>query len=235
MGNLTLNLSLDQLEFGGKNIRLGAKEFEIMKYLLTNQNQIVTKESLIVNVWSYDADIEDNNVEVYISFLRKKLQFLKANVKISTVRKVGYLLELLYEGYILIKKLKHKFIFIFMSLVTLVLLAVFFYIGVSTYTRLEQDCKLSLERSLEEPMQAPGNDPGNVKDNSDTNNKFTPNNNTAVDNDLTPTDNNNSREPAPINSSVVLVLKYTSDGRQIDSQKQHSTYILFRKRYCNFL
>lgn len=145
------------------------------------------------------------------------------------------MLELLYEGYILIKKLKHKFIFIFMSLVTLVLLAVFFYIGVSTYTRLEQDCKLSLERSLEEPMQAPGNNPGNVKDNSDTNNKSTPNNNTAVDNDLTPTDNNNSREPAPINSSVVLVLKYTSDGRQIDSQKQHSTYILFRKRYCNFL
>lgn len=95
MGNLTLNLSLNQMECGGKNIRLGAKEFEIMKYLLTNQNQIVTKESLIVNVWSYDADVEDNNVEVYISFLRKKLQFLKANVKISTVRKVGYLLELL--------------------------------------------------------------------------------------------------------------------------------------------
>lgn len=81
MGNLTLNLSLNQLECGGKNIRLGAKEFEIMKYLLTNQNQIVTKESLIVNVWSYDADIENNNVEVYISFLRKIITVFKSKCK----------------------------------------------------------------------------------------------------------------------------------------------------------
>lgn len=120
-----------------------------------------------------------------------------------------------------------------MSLVTLVLLAVFIYIGVSTYTRLERDCKMSLERSLEEPMQAPGNDPGNAKDNTGNNNTST-SSNTTPGNDLAPKDNNNSREPAPINSSVVLVLKYTSDGRQIDSQKQHGIISFSEKDITSF-
>lgn len=88
--SLVLNLSLGQLEYGDKSIRLPAKELAIMKLLLINQGRITTKEELIVNVWSADSDVEDNNVEVYISFLRKKLQFLKAEVKIVTIRKVGY-------------------------------------------------------------------------------------------------------------------------------------------------
>jgi len=91
--SLTLNLSLSQLEYKGKNIRLSAKETEIMKILLSNQGRIIPKEELIVHVWSADADVEDNNVEVYISFLRKKLQFLKTDVKITTARKIGYYLE----------------------------------------------------------------------------------------------------------------------------------------------
>ena len=91
--SLVLNLSLGQLEYDGRSIRLPAKELAIMKMLLANKGRIIPKEDLIVNVWSADSDIEDNNVEVYISFLRKKLQFLKTDVKISTVRKVGYFLE----------------------------------------------------------------------------------------------------------------------------------------------
>lgn len=88
--SLILNLSLGQLEYGDKSIRLPAKELAIMKLLLINQGRITTKEELIVNVWSADSDVEDNNVEVYISFLRKKLQFLKTEVKIVTIRKIGY-------------------------------------------------------------------------------------------------------------------------------------------------
>lgn len=88
--SLVLNLSLGQLEYGDKSIRLPAKELAIMKLLLINQGRITTKEELIVNVWSADSDVEDNNVEVYISFLRKKLQFLKTEVKIVTIRKIGY-------------------------------------------------------------------------------------------------------------------------------------------------
>ena len=88
--SLGLNLSLGQLECGDKSIRLPAKELAIMKLLLINQGRITTKEELIVNVWSADSDVEDNNVEVYISFLRKKLQFLKTEAKIVTIRKIGY-------------------------------------------------------------------------------------------------------------------------------------------------
>lgn len=88
--SLVLNLSLGQLEYGDKSIRLPAKELAIMKLLLINQGRITTKEELIVNVWSADSDVEDNNVEVYISFLRKKLQFLKTEAKIVTIRKIGY-------------------------------------------------------------------------------------------------------------------------------------------------
>lgn len=90
---LSLNLSLSQMEYHNKSIRLGAKEMAIMKILLANRERIITKEELIVNVWPSDAEVEDNNVEVYISFLRKKLNFLHADVKITTARKIGYYLE----------------------------------------------------------------------------------------------------------------------------------------------
>ena len=54
---------------------------------------VVTKETLLVKIWGYESDAEDNNVEVYISFLRKKLEHLHSNVKIKTIRMVGYCLE----------------------------------------------------------------------------------------------------------------------------------------------
>ena len=55
--------------------------------------RVLTKENLIVKIWGYDSDAEYNNVEVYISFLRKKIGFLKSNVSIKTLRGVGYSLE----------------------------------------------------------------------------------------------------------------------------------------------
>ena len=91
--DLTLNLSQHLLECGSKSIRLASKEFEMMQLLLKNRPIIVTKEDFIVKVWGLDSDAEDNNVEVYISFLRKKLTFLNSVVCIRTARKAGYFLE----------------------------------------------------------------------------------------------------------------------------------------------
>ena len=93
MEDLTLSLSTNDLICGAKSIHLAFKEFEIMKILLSNQKTIVSKEMLISKVWGDDSDAEDNNVEAYISFLRKKLSFLGSRVQISTIRKVGYRLE----------------------------------------------------------------------------------------------------------------------------------------------
>lgn len=91
--DLTLNLATNTLWRKEKSIHLGYKEFEIMKLLMGNPNMIHSKDSLITNVWGQESDAEDNNVEAYISFLRKKLFFLESTVAINVIRKVGYRLE----------------------------------------------------------------------------------------------------------------------------------------------
>lgn len=91
--DLTLSLDDHTLRRGAKSIHLGFKEFEVLRILMSNPKQVVPKESLILKVWGSESDAEDNNVEAYISFLRKKLTFLGSQVGISTVRKVGYFLE----------------------------------------------------------------------------------------------------------------------------------------------
>ena len=65
----------------------------MMELLMLNRRQILTKESLLLKIWGYESEAEDNNVEVYISFLRKKLTHLHSQVKIKTIRLVGYCLE----------------------------------------------------------------------------------------------------------------------------------------------
>ena len=92
-GDLTLHLSTCDLSCGYKSIHLSYKEFEILKLLIANQKIVLSKETLISRVWGNDSNAEDNNVEAYISFLRKKLSFLGSCVSINTVRKVGYRLE----------------------------------------------------------------------------------------------------------------------------------------------
>ena len=94
-GGLKLNLSTCDLSYADKKVRLGKKEFSIMRIFLANGAAVVSKESLINKVWGFESDAEDNNVEVYISFLRKKLVFLTAPVQIATLRKFGYRLEAL--------------------------------------------------------------------------------------------------------------------------------------------
>jgi Response regulators consisting of a CheY-like receiver domain and a winged-helix DNA-binding domain len=91
--DISLHLSTYMLECGYKSVHLGLKEFEIMRLLLTNPTNIVPKESLLLKVWGSESEAEDNNVEVYVSFLRKKLAYLGSSVNIATVRKVGYHLD----------------------------------------------------------------------------------------------------------------------------------------------
>jgi DNA-binding response OmpR family regulator len=92
-GDLTLNLSTNDLWCKTKSIHLGYKEFEVLRILMSNIGKIISKDTLINRVWGTDSDAEDNNVEAYISFLRKKFNFLGSKAEITTVRKVGYRLE----------------------------------------------------------------------------------------------------------------------------------------------
>lgn len=93
-GDLTLDRSLFSLRCGERSVHLSRKEFDLMELLMRNREMILTKESLLVKVWGYESDAEDNNVEVYISFLRKKLTHLHSRVRIKTIRSVGYCLEI---------------------------------------------------------------------------------------------------------------------------------------------
>ena len=91
--DLTLNLSSCDLCCHSRSIRLSYKEFEILKILMASPKMIISKETLITKVWGDDSEAQDNNVEAYISFIRKKLIYLKSKVTIHTVRKIGYHLE----------------------------------------------------------------------------------------------------------------------------------------------
>ena len=92
-GDLTLTPSKGVLRCKERALMLSAKELEIMRLLMLNQNTILSKETLLVKVWGYDSDAGDNNVEAYISFLRKKLQLLRSTVSLGVVRRLGYRLE----------------------------------------------------------------------------------------------------------------------------------------------
>lgn len=92
-GDLRLEPDTFELACGERSVRLSRKEFDMMELLLRSREMVLTKESLILKLWGYESDAEDNNVEVYISFLRKKLEHLRSRVKIRTIRMVGYRLE----------------------------------------------------------------------------------------------------------------------------------------------
>ena len=77
----------------GQEVRLGAKEFQLMEIFLRNPAQILPRESLQERVWGLDSDAEYNSLEVYVSFLRKKLGFIGSRMKIRATRGVGYSLE----------------------------------------------------------------------------------------------------------------------------------------------
>ncbi len=74
----------------GQNVRLGEKELRIMEYMIANQGQILSREQLAVKIWGFESDAEYNNVEVYMSFTRKKLLFIGSRTEIKAIRGIGY-------------------------------------------------------------------------------------------------------------------------------------------------
>lgn len=74
----------------GQGVRLSEKEYRILEYLIANSGQILTRDQLSVKIWGFESDAEYNNVEVYMSFTRKKLAFVQAKTEIKAVRGVGY-------------------------------------------------------------------------------------------------------------------------------------------------
>ncbi len=91
-GDLSLERATFSLSCAERAVRLSRREYDLMELLMRNGNQVVTKEQMLVKVWGYDSQAEDNNVEVYISFLRRKLNHLHSTVKIKTLRMLGYCL-----------------------------------------------------------------------------------------------------------------------------------------------
>ena len=87
---LNRNTCMISCSSNGNEVRLSEKEFRIMEYLITNQKQIVSREQLAVKIWGMDSEAEYNNVEVYISFTRKKLKFIDTTMEIKAVRGIGY-------------------------------------------------------------------------------------------------------------------------------------------------
>ena len=95
-GDISLNPGASSLSSGENNVRLSYTYIYFLEYLISNQGQILTREQIALKVWGYDSDTEYNNVEVYISFVRKKLHFVKSKTEIKAVRGMGY--ELRYEN-----------------------------------------------------------------------------------------------------------------------------------------
>lgn len=88
--DVTPNLESHNLICGENSIHLGFKEFSLARIFLSNPTQVITKEQLIAKVWGVDSSAMDNNVEAYVSFLRKKLRFLGSRVGVESLRKTGY-------------------------------------------------------------------------------------------------------------------------------------------------
>ena len=93
LGNTALDLGSCTLLCGSRSVRLSAKEFDVMRCLFQAKGSILSKEALLARVWGFDSEAVENNVEVYIGFLRKKLNSIGSNVTIAAVRRMGYRLE----------------------------------------------------------------------------------------------------------------------------------------------
>ena len=96
-GDLSLDTAAAELTCtaNGQSVRLGEKELRILEYMFSNRGQIMTREQLALKIWGYENEAEYNNVEVYMSFTRKKLTFVGSAVEIKAVRGLGY--ELRYQ------------------------------------------------------------------------------------------------------------------------------------------
>ena len=92
-GDLVLDLKNAKLKCNDKEIQVSKKELDILEQFFLNKNQLMTREYLAERIWGYDSEAEYNNVEVYFTFIRRKLKLIDSNVKIKVLRGLGYKLE----------------------------------------------------------------------------------------------------------------------------------------------
>ena len=93
--DLTLELTTHDLRCHDNSVHLSGKEFEVLRMLMSSTGRVVSKQDLLTRVWGADGEANENSVEAYISFLRKKLAHIKSGVQITTLRMLGYRLEYL--------------------------------------------------------------------------------------------------------------------------------------------
>lgn len=91
--DVTLDLTTHDLVCGDHSVHLSGKEFEVMSILMSSNARVVSKQDLLTRVWGTDAEASENSVEAYVSFLRKKLGHIGSEVQITTLRMLGYRLE----------------------------------------------------------------------------------------------------------------------------------------------
>lgn len=94
-GDLRLDLNTHDLSCGERTVHLSGKEFEVMRMLMSSNARVVSKQDLLTRVWGGGIDASENSVEAYVSFLRKKMNHLHSAVQITTLRMLGYRLEVL--------------------------------------------------------------------------------------------------------------------------------------------
>ncbi len=89
-GDLTLNRDTCEISCGQNKITLGKKEYQILEMLMLSNNKTIPKERFIEKIWGYDTEAEYNTIEVYLSFLRKKITAINSTVEIKSIRGIGY-------------------------------------------------------------------------------------------------------------------------------------------------
>lgn len=92
-GDLILDIKNAKLKCNENEIQINGKELDLLEQLIINKNQVSIRENLAQRIWGYESEAEYNNVEVYVTFLRRKLNLLQSKVKIKAVRGIGYKLE----------------------------------------------------------------------------------------------------------------------------------------------
>ena len=92
-GNTSIELGTAMLCCGDERVRLSAREFDVMRLLMQNKDQLLSKEVILSRVWGLESNAVENHVEVYMGFLRKKLKSIGSNLRIEAIRRMGYHLE----------------------------------------------------------------------------------------------------------------------------------------------
>lgn len=94
-GDFCIDIAASELICGNRSVKLNVRELELLRLLVANKGVLLSKENIFLKICGYDSDANDSIVEVYLSFLRRKLEHIGSRVKISVVRRVGYKLEVL--------------------------------------------------------------------------------------------------------------------------------------------